>query len=681
MMPGMLWTRRPQPIRFGSAAAVAVALATLAALEGVDAQDRLRALPAFERYQRMAREIPASVELGRIAPVWIDRDTFEFNRQKERVRYDIATRRSSPAGVAEPVRPDRSGAIPRRATPLLSPVGRLRAFVEDGNVWVGGPETARASRASTGGSETGRLRYGLPPDLYRTELNQRTGLWWSPGGTRLAFYRVDAADSSARPTPAAGGTTVDVLVYDVAARRTRPLLAGTAADAPGYYVYRVSWLDERELLVLRMNRRQTVLELTACDAERGGCRPVARETATEGWVDTQPELVILADQRLIWSSERSGFRNLYLYDRSGRMLETLTRHRQDVREVVRVVESPPQVFYTAGDGDNPLKLQLHRVRLDGRDEQRLTDPDLHHTVSVSPDGRFVVDVAEAHNRAPVTRVLDRDGGVIANVVSSDTTGFAALGLRRVELFSFRAADGTTRLHGVLHFPSSFDPGRRYPLLVTAYPGPATTGVSEAFTLPDRLTELGFLVASFEARGSPGRGVRFRSALHTRFGLVDVDDQAAGVRSLVARDYVDRTRVGIFGTSYGGYVAVMAVLRHPDVFRAAGASSAVSRWQDYNALYTERYMGLMQREAAAYALASPLPLASALTRPLLLYYGTADDNVSPTHTQRLANAFRAAGKAVTVVVGTNRGHTSVDETALMAFFVDALDIRDPDAPAQ
>jgi dipeptidyl-peptidase-4 len=624
----------------------------------------------------MAREIPASVALARVDALWIDDTRFEFTRGGDRLRYDATTLRETVVGRAEPPRPDRSAAVPRQDSPLRSPNLQLHAFVRNGEVWIEAADGSRARRAD-GERGPGRVRSGEPPGLYRSELKQATGLWWSGGSRKLAFYRVGGPEN---PTPSSRGAVVDVQVYDVASGRvtTLDVRGGQAAgsETPGYYVYRAQWSgNDRDIRLLRMNRRQNVLELALCNADSGRCRTVVRETAPSGPVDPQPELVMTGDgTRFIWSSERSGFRNLYLYGLNGTLLATLTAHQADVGQVVRVTPSSATVFYTAADGDNPMKWQLHRVGLDGRDHHRLTDPARLHTASVSPDGAFVVDVAEDHDHAPVSRLLDRDGRQRSVLGESQTARFETLGLRRVETFTFPAADGSTTLHGVLHVPSTFDPARRYPLLVRAYAGPGTNAANETFTLPDRLTEMGFLVASFESRGGEGRGTRFRHALYRQLGTTEVDDQAAGVRALARRPYVDGQRVGIFGTSYGGYVSAMAVMRHGDVFRAAASSSAVTDWRDYNALYTERFMGLLSGGDAAYAKASALTHAGGLARPLLLYYGTADTNVSPSHSLRLAEALRTAGKPFTLDVGTNRGHTSVDEEALLRFFIGALDVH-------
>jgi dipeptidyl-peptidase 4 len=666
MMPAM----RPRRV-FAVLAGV-----TVSAWLPLDAQDQLRGMPGYARYQRMAREIPASVVFARPDVTWISGTSFEFTRGATRVRYDAEARREEVVGRAVPPRTDRAAAVPRQDAPLRSPDRRLQAFVRDGHVWLADGTGGNARRVTADGG-TGQRRNGEPPDLYRSELNQATGLWWSPGSRRLAFYRVAGP---AAPTPVTPGAVVDVQVYDVASRRVTTLdVRGgrpPGSDVPGYYAYRIQWSgNDRDIRLLRMNRQQNVLELATCSADDGRCRAIVREASSSGSVDAQPEMVASGDgERFVWSSERSGFRNLYLYGWNGSLLTTLTTHRADVGQVMPIVPSPPTVFYMVADGDTPAKPQLHRVGLDGRDERRLTDPARHHTTSVSPDGRFVVDVAEDHDHAPVARLLDRDGRAIAVLAESDTTRFDALGLKRVEAFSFPASDGSTTLHGVLHVPSSFDPTRRHPLLVRAYAGPGTNAAAETFTLPDRLTELGFLVAAFESRGGPGRGRLFRDALYQRLGTLEVDDQAAGVRALLRRPYVDGGRVGIFGTSYGGYVAAMGVLRHGDVFRAAASSSAVTDWRHYNAVYAERHLGLVAGNDAAYSRAGLLPLAPSLTRPLLLYYGTADPNVRPTHTQRLVEALRAAGRTLTLDVGVNRGHTSVDEDTLMRFFIDALDVQ-------
>jgi len=265
---------------------------------------------------------------------------------------------------------------------------------------------------------------------------------------------------------------------------------------------------------------------------------------------------------------------------------------------------------------------------------------------------------------------------VAELARSDMTRFSKLGMRPVELLRFRAADGKTDLYGLLHFPSNFNPRKKYPLLVSVYAGPATTGARETFVMPSRLTEFGFLVASFDSRSASGRGKQFLDAIYCNFGIVEMDDQAAGVRALWSRPYVDRHRVGIFGTSYGGTSAATCLLRFPGVFHAAAASSAVTDYRNYDTIYTERYMGLPQDNATDYDDARVSTYAANLQGRILLFYGTADNNVHPNNTMQLVQALQKAGKSFEVQVGPDQGHTSVNQDRMMEFFIENLVLNQP-----
>jgi dipeptidyl-peptidase-4 len=323
-----------------------------------------------------------------------------------------------------------------------------------------------------------------------------------------------------------------------------------------------------------------------------------------------------------------------------------------------------------------MKLQLHRVGLNGRGDRRLTDPAYHHTIDFAPDGKHFIAVSQTHNNSPVTRLMDANGKALAELSRSDMTRYGELGLRPVELFTFRAADGVTELHGRLHRPSNFDPSRKYPVLVSVYGGPATNGARETFTLPNPLTEYGFLVITLDLRSAAGRGKRFLDAIYQKLGVVEIDDLAAGVRSLRDRPYVDTNRVGIYGTSYGGYASAMALLRHPDLFHAASAASPVSDWRHYDTIYTERYMWIPQENEAGYDAGSALTYADKLKGRLMIYYGTADNNVHPSNSLQLIQELQRAGKSFEVQVGPDRGHTAINTDRMMEFFIESLVLPEP-----
>lgn len=675
-------------------------------------------MPGYERYARMNRDATNLVQFAPGTVDWKDGgQALEFVFAGKRLRHDLASGQTTvvppttnvPASPATPrrarrpagqrggeERPERG----RQYTNAVSPDGQWRAWHASHNVWLCATNRTNALAVTTEGNAAARLKFGTASWVYGEELSQRTAMWWAPDSRRLAFYRFDEREVKdffltldltrvqsrldVEPYPKAGAPNpvVDILIYD---RETGQTVTVDARDGQpfsdasiGHYLYGVEWTpDGRELLLHRTNRRQNTMELVAADPATGKCRVIVHEEWLPSWTENSPPMQFLKDgRRFLWTSARTGWKNLYLGDLRDASLRALTGHAFDIGEVVRVDEDAGLVFYLAHDGDNPMKLQLHRVRLDGSDARRLTDPKFHHSVQFAPDGRHFVDVAQTHDTPPVTRLRNADGGLVAELARSDLTRFKKFGLRPVELLRFKAADGRTDLYGLLHFPSNFRPTRRYPLLVSVYAGPETPGARETFVMPDRLTEFGFLVASFDSRSASGRGKEFLDAIYERLGTVEMDDQAAGVKSLWGRPCVDRRRVGIFGTSYGGTAAGLCLLRFPDVFHAACANSAVTDFRHYDTIYTERYMWTPQENRAGYEAGSLLTYATNLQGRLLLFYGTADNNVHPNNTLQLAQALQKAGKSFELQAGPDRGHESVNRERMMEFFIENLVLRKP-----
>jgi dipeptidyl-peptidase-4 len=694
---------------------------------GTGAQDRLKSMPGYARYQKMQPLIASALRTGSISVAWSeDGKSFEYAWRGRQYRFDVESRRASDVGAALGLvgRIGRGGrgapGAPERGRQFAyadSPDQRLRAQYResDRNLILIDRESKTETQITTDGSREKRIKYGTASWVYGEELDQTTAMWWSPDSRKLAFYRFDESsvpdyylqldqtriqstmDVEAYPKAGAPNPVVDLLIYDVRTRRTTKVDVRNGRpfedDVPGHYAYHVAWSpDGRELLFNRTNRRQNVLEFVAADPSTGEARVVIREEWPDSWVENIPAMVFLEDgHRFIWQSERNGWSNFYLYDLSGRLLNPITTHRSfEAVSLVKVDERAGLVFYTARDGDNHLKVQLHRVRLDGTGDTRLTDPRFHHTVGsclstpgasafggrsscgISPDNRFFVDVYQAHDVPPATRMVDAEtGAVVAEIVDSDASRYEELGLRTAELFTFPAADGRTTLYGLIQFPSDFDPARKYPVLVPVYGGPGwSTGTArETFVAADPLTEYGALIVHLDTRSAPGRGKRVLDQVYMKLGQVEVDDVAEGIRALASRPYVDASRVGIYGTSYGGYVALMSLLRYPDVFAAASASSPVTSWQHYDTIYTERYMRTPQENPRGYDAGSALTYAANLKGRLMLYYGTADNNVHPSNMMQLVDALQAAGKSFDLQVGPDRGHTGINTDRMMEFFIE------------
>ena len=618
-----------------------------------------------------------------------------------------------------------------------SPDGKLKAFYRNRNLWIANFDGSGEKQVTTDGSVEKRTKNGSGSWVYGEELNQTTAIWWSPDSRKVGFYRFDESpvkdfflqmtqtsiqssmDVEAYPKAGAPNPIAEVFIYDVASgsktkvdvRDGKPFTDIPADgsrftnDNVGHYVYNIRWSpDGSELLINRTNRRQNIMELAGCEPASGKCRVIIREEWLTGWVDNSPQMRYLADRkRFIWESERNGFTNYYLYDLSGKLINPITAHDKfEAGPIVKLDETAGVMFYMARDGENFMKMQLHRVGLDGKNDVRLTDPKFNHTVAtcgggggggrggggggaapagpgacgISPDNKYFVDVYQTHDDPPATQVVDATSGkVVAQVATSDLTKFNQLGLKKVEFFTYKAADGQTDLWGSISFPSNFDPAKKYPLLASVYGGPGSGVLQETFPATYNLTpEYGFLSVQVSSRSAPGRGKRMLDQVYQKLGIVEMDDMAAGIRSLWSRPYVDKARVGIYGTSYGGYSAALSILKHPDVWTAASASSSVTSWHHYDSIYTERYMWIPQENEVGYGAGNAMNFAKNLKGRLLIYYGTADNNVHPNNSMQLIRALQQAGKSFEVQVGPDAGHSGVNNQRMMEFFIENLILR-------
>ncbi len=681
-----------------------------------NSQDRLPNMPRYDRFEKLQRQISGSVSGGAIKVEWAsDSKSFTFDRDGKSMRYDLAT------GEANEVQSngefDTGGSItkPRfsRPTPdrgrqfkiAFSSDEKWKAECKDRNVYIN-PIGDTAIQITSEGSVEKRIKCGMASWVYGEELGQRDAMWWSPDSKKLAYYRFDESqvpdyyvtlaetaiqnklDTEAYPKPGDPGPSVELRIYDVASKSTTSVEVGfrsTGDPDLGTYVYAPRWSnDGKSLLFFRMNRKQNFVEFCAADAETGRCKVIFQETNPEGWVefspkwlwsDPNPEVAwknsALTDpQRFLWISDRDGFRNLYLYDLNGKLVKQITSNRFDAQQVVSVDKRRGLIWYTAHDGDVPYKVQLHRVALTGSDT-RITDPAFNHSVQLAPDGQHFIDIAQSLVDPPRTLVCDGDGKRLQTLAMSDTSKYENLGLQRAQRVEFKAADHQTDLYGYITFPSDFDPSKKYPVIINAYGGPGSGTAIDAFRTPEPITELGFIVAWFDGRGTDCRGRAFRQSVYRKLGTVEIDDQAAGASYLQTLPFVDASRIGIQGTSYGGYAALMALLRFPDIFVAACASSPVTDWRNYDSTYTERYMDTPRENAAGYDAGSAINLAKGLKGNLLLYFGTADNNVHPSNTIQLVQALTNSGKYFEMMLGPDLGHTQVNAPRMWEFFVEHL----------
>jgi dipeptidyl-peptidase-4 len=354
-------------------------------------------------------------------------------------------------------------------------------------------------------------------------------------------------------------------------------------------------------------------------------------------------------QRFTWTSDRDGFSHVYLYDRSGRMLRQLTRGNWDVTAFHGLNEETGRIYFTAAP-ESPLTRSVYSAPLDGGDMIRIAGGRGTHSARFSPDLGLFTDTYSSSGTPPTTTLRRAADGAEVRVIEDNADlvqKIEALDLREPEFFTVRADDGSS-LNAWIIKPREFDPGRSYPLLLYVYGGPGSQTVRDAwggsrYLWHQMLVQDGILIASVDNRGTGARGREFKKQVYMRLGQLETADQLAAVRQLGDLPYVDASRIGIWGWSYGGYMALMTSLVGGEQVAAAIAGAPVTSWELYDTIYTERFMRTPRENEEGYSLGAPLSHAEGLEGDLLIIHGLADDNVHPQNTLKMIYALEAAGK--------------------------------------
>jgi dipeptidyl-peptidase 4 len=591
-------------------------------------------------------------------------------------------------GVARRRGPSRG----RQYTEYPSPDNKYIAKYIDNNVVLHKGEAKEPITAD--GSTSLRIKYGSASWVYGEELNQNLAMWWSADSSKLVFYRFDESKTldyyvtlgqgqiqnklypEAYPKAGASNPTVKLFVYDVSTKTTTEVDTTLAGSDPNIseYIYEINFApDGKTLLFYRTNRQQNVLELCAADLQSEKSKVIFVDEHRAGWVNNSPSLTWLKDgRRFLWLSERNGFANVCLSSLDTNTVTRITQHKFEVQSLSRVDEDKKEVWYTAYSGSSPYAVQLHRMGLDGKNDVCLTDVKLSHSIRIAPDGNSFTDVAESLETVRRIAIKDRNGKTIKSEIETVTASpYAGSKYQTAKRFVCKAADGTTDIFGYYQVPSDFDATRKYPVILRVYGGPESGTTRDRFIGADATCELGFITAWIDGRGTQSRGRDFRQSVYKKLGIVEIDDQAAAMRQFAKLPFVDGSRIGIEGTSYGGYASAMAIVRYPDVFAAACASSSVTTWENYDSIYTERYMDTPQRNPEGYKAGSAMTYAKQLSGKLCLFYGTADDNVHPSNSHQLIQALDKASKPYRLYVGIDQGHAGLRDDRQLEFFMEAF----------
>jgi dipeptidyl-peptidase 4 len=580
------------------------------------------------------------------------------------------------------------------ADPKISPDGRLVSFVRDHNLWIVSLADGKERAVTQGGAE--EIRKGELDWVYPEELEIKTAYWWSPDSSAIAYLEMDERKVSQYPLldfsspdgeaemeryPVAGGANpgVRVLVASLNGGEPRAMDIGAETDI---YIPRVNWLtDSKHLAIQRLNRAQTQLDLLIADAGSGAAR-VALTEKDPYWINVGDDLYFLKDGKcFLWSSERSGYRHLYLYNLDGKQLAQLTKGDWEVTALDAVDEAKRVAYFSATE-KSPLERQLYRVSLEGSGFTRITKEEGSHAAVFSPNAAAYIDTFSNAAAPPRQDLYRADGSRIATINENKVAELAEYRLSRPEVLTVTAHDGV-KLNAFMIKPPDFNPEEKYPVLVYTYGGPHAQVVRNAwgganFLWHELMAQKGYIIFALDNRGSAGRGHAFETPLHFRLGEQELSDQRDGVRYLKSLPYVDGKRIGIWGWSYGGHMTLHAMFEAGDDFKAGFAGGPLADWRYYDTIYTERYLGLPQKNEKGYKDSSPVKYAAQLKGKLLIAQGTDDDNVHFANTLEVISALIEAGKYVEVMPFPGRGHGVSDPAArrvlmqrVTQFFIDNL----------
>ncbi len=550
------------------------------------------------------------------------------------------------------------------------------ALVEGHNLTIRSLRTREADRViTTDGSE--QLVYGQA--VHQNEFGIHGGLFWSPDGTKLAFYRMDQSMVTPYPIlhvdgrrpygenqyyPMAGTAShhVTIGVYDLERDETVYLATGLPADK---YLTNIAWTpDSKEIFVAEVNRAQTRCDLRAYSPTTGqALRTLFTE---EDSVYVEPllpaQFVPGTPSQFVWQSRRDGWTHLYLYDTSGKLLRQLTSGTWEVTDVQGFAPDGKTLFYQSTE-PSPLERHLYSVSISSARRQHLTPASGWHTTRISPDGNYILDTYESTEVAREIVLTNERTGRRAKTLLTARNPDTDYLTPSIEIGTLKAADGTTDLHYRLLRPHDFDPARKYPAIIYVYNGPHAQLVQNRHRAAARGWDLnmansGYIILTVDGRGSAARGAAFEQVIHRQLGQAEMADQLRGVELLRTLGYVDMDRIGVYGWSYGGFMATNLMLSYPETFKAGVAGGPVLDWARYEIMYGERYMDTPEENPEGYAASNLIQRAADLKGRLLLIHGTIDPVVIWQHSLLFVQSAVSAGTLPDYMVYPEHPHNVI-----------------------
>ena len=540
----------------------------------------------------------------------------------------------------------------------LAPRAKHAVAVRDNNLFLLLPDGS-SKQLTTDGTPT--LVYGQ--SVHQNEFGINGGLFWSPDGSRLAFYRMDQSMVTPYPLvhintrkateeklyyPMAGMPShhVTLGIYDVASGQTTYIKTGEPKEK---YLTNISWApDNKTVYIAEVNREQNHMDLKAYDPATGDYIKTLFSEHNDKYIEPQWPMRFIPgrDKEFVWQTRRDGYTHLYRYNVDGKLLGQITRGEWEITDFLGFADGGKTIVYSSTQL-SPIDRVIASVSIDGRKMRILTPQAGWHVGQLSSDGKYLLDTYESLKTPTENRLLSvATGKPIATLYQSKDPEAGFIN-PEITFGTIKAADGVTDLHYRLLKPTNFDPAKKYPTIVYVYNGPHAQLVQNRFHAGCLGWDLymatkGFVIFTVDGRGSAHRGAAFEQVIHRHLGKNEMADQMKGVDFLKSLPYVDAGRIGVAGWSYGGFMTTNLMLTYPDVFKVGSAGGAVTDWARYEIMYGERYMDSPQDNPEGYKETNLSLRAGNLKGRLLLIHGTIDPTVVWQHTQLFVEACVKAG---------------------------------------
>lgn len=561
--------------------------------------------------------------------------------------------------------------------PTFSPDGTKIAYAKENNLYVYDIASKKSTAVTTDGKKNAIIN-GITDWVYEEEFAFVRAFDWSKDSKKLAYIRFDESavpefsmsifQKSLYPTvetfkyPKAGekNSLVSLHLYNVDSKALINVDLGKYND---FYIPRIEWTNDANVLSAKVvNRHQDNLDLLFVDGTTGAAKVVFNETE-KGYIDyiDTDNLTFLKDNSFIWTSEKDGFNHIYLYDKTGKLKTQITKGNWEVTSYYGFDEKTKTIFYQSTENGS-INRDVYRIGLDGKNKVRLSKNTGTNAATFSPNFQFFINTFSSASQPTVYTLNESKTGKEIQVIENNQALAAKLGgynLPSKEFFVLKTAKGN-ELNAWMIKPKDFDASKKYPVFMYQYSGPGSQQVNNDWNGADdywfmMLAQQGYIVACIDGRGTGFKGADFKKVTQKELGKYEVEDQIDAAKVIGSYPYVDASRIGIFGWSYGGFMASNCIFQGADVFKMAIAVAPVTNWRFYDSIYTERYMQTPQENASGYDTNSPINHVEKLKGKFLLIHGSGDDNVHVQNSMQMMEALIQANKQFDSQIYPDKNH--------------------------